>query len=113
MFSFCSSHSGRTITSGREVDSCFNVDYGVAIEYPPARRNNLTSETRLAGNQWDAGYLAGEDRCDDWGDFTVDFDDRGLGGIEADGTDWGEDDNMPKCGSVLFPEHGAWFVWVR
>ena len=35
-----------------------------------------------------------------------------MDGDEADGTDWGEDDDIGKCGTET-PENGAWFVWIR
>ena len=33
--------------------------------------------------------------CGDTGDFTVDFDDRGMDSNQYDGTDWGRDDAEP------------------
>ena len=48
----------------------------------------------------------------DTSDFTVDFDDRGKDSNESDGTDWGEDDGILKCGSSNLSS-GAWHIWVR
>ena len=45
-----------------------------------------------------AGFLEGEDACTSDDDFTVDFDDRGMGGNPSDGTDWGTADDVLKCG---------------
>lgn len=98
------------ITTGSEADSCFAVPGEVVI--PPARRNNLTAEALGAGTPWERGALVGESQCDDTLDFTVDFGESGLDGDETDGTDWGEDDGLPKCGSEYAPA-GAWQVWVR
>ena len=65
------------------------------------------------GDDWDAnGYLEGEDSCTDTSDFTVDFDNRGKDSNQLDGTDWGEDDSLRKCGST-YPSVGAWFIFVR
>ena len=50
--------------------------------------------------------------CADSGDFTVDFDDRGMDGNESDGTDWGEDDSQRKCGTGDLPS-GQWFIFAR
>ena len=38
----------------------------------------ILMEIRLAGDQWNAGYLEGEDSCNSTDDFTIDFDDRGM-----------------------------------
>jgi len=65
------------------------------------------------GDDWNAsGYLEGEDSCGDTGDFSVDFDDRGMDSDESDGTDWGEDDSSKKCG-VRALSDGEWFIWAR
>ena len=79
---------------------------------PPARRNNLTGELLARGTPFGAGVFEGEDTCDDTGDFAVDFNDRGLDGDPNDGTDWGEDDFVGRCGlgDVL---DGQWFVFAR
>ncbi|GAA5505791.1 PKD domain-containing protein [Novipirellula caenicola] len=79
---------------------------------PPARRNLLTGDFRPLGDQWDCGYLEGEDYAGDTGDFTVDFDDRGMDNIQSDGTDWGEDDGSKKAG-VSSVSGGTWHIWVR
>lgn len=92
---------------------CFEEDNGSGQTLPPpARRNLLTGEFRPLGDQWDAGYLEGEDYCGDTGDFTVDFDDRGMDSNQGDGTDWGEDDSSLKCGESGI-SGGTWFIWVR
>ena len=55
----------------------------------------------------------GEDSCGDTGDFTIDFDDRGMDNNQGDGTDWGEDDSSKKCGSSTGGSNAAWQIWVR
>lgn len=100
----------REITRGTDAQSCFNEGNGAGFDGPPLRRDNVAGVSRALGDNWSAGYLEGEDSCEDEGDFTVDFDDRGMDSNESDGTDWGEDDSQPKCGVAggLF-----WQVWVR
>lgn len=105
-------HWYRELTSGADEDVCFNEDDGAGYDLPaPARRNLLTGQFRARGNDWDAGYLEGEDQCESRDDFTVDFDDRGLDSNQYDGTDWGEDDDHIKCG--VNNVGAAWFIWVR
>ena len=77
----------------------------------PARRNNLVGVTKLGSDAYNSGALQGENTCGDVGDFSVDFDDRGLDSNESDGTDWGLDDGAPKCGAKGDGE--AWFLFVR
>ena len=92
---------------------CFEEANGFGDTTPtPRRRNNRNGQVRTAGDQYGAGYLEGEDSCGDTGDFTVDFDDRGIDSNERDGTDWGEDDRERKCGST-YTTSGNWQVWVR
>ena len=87
-------------------------DTGPEAVPPPARRNNLTGDFLDVGDTWNtAGFLEGEDQCYDTGDFTVDFDDRGMGGNLTDGTDWGEANYTPKCGAALGGE--AWYIFYR
>jgi len=101
------------ITTGTDADSCFSEGDGAGYERPaPARRNNVTGLYLPAGTEWAAGYLEGEDACDDERDFTIDFADRGMDSNELDGTDWGEDDTNPKCGSDLLRD-GSWAIWIR
>ncbi|MBN1668750.1 MAG: beta-propeller fold lactonase family protein, partial [Anaerolineales bacterium] len=96
-----------------EADVCFEEDNGNGQTLPPvARRNLLTSDFLPLGDQWNSGYMEGEDSCDDSDDFTVDFDDRGMDSNQSDGTDWGEDDGNLKCGSSDI-SGGTWFIWVR
>jgi hypothetical protein len=103
----------REWTTGRDGDSCFNEDDGRGFDRPPpGRRDNVRGVAVTAGTNWGAGYLEGEDVCDDDGDFTVDFIDRGMDNDEADGTDWGEDDGSPKCGDGSYPA-ASWHLWVR
>ena len=103
----------REWTTGRDEDSCFNEDDGRGFDRPaPARRDNVRGVGVTLGTNWSAGYLEGEDFCGDEGDFTVDFRDRGMDNDEGDGTDWGEDDDSPKCGDGPHPE-ASWHVWVR
>ncbi|MBN2203145.1 MAG: VCBS repeat-containing protein [Candidatus Aenigmarchaeota archaeon] len=91
----------------------FEDNNGVGQTLPaPARKNILTGDTRVLGDQWNYGYLEGEDYNGDTYDFTVDFDDRGMDSNQQDGTDWGEDDGEKKCGSV-YPSYGTWFIWFR
>jgi hypothetical protein len=97
------------ITTGNDADSCFNESNGAGAGIPPERRNNLSGVVLPLGDQWNAGYLEGEDSCTDTGDFTVDFDDRGMDG-NWDNTDWGEDDSTKKCGSTTGQ---SWFIFVR
>lgn len=99
--------------SSTDAGVCFEDNNGAGQTIPPpARKNILTGETRPLGDQWNFGYFEGEDICNDDGDFTVDFDDRGMDNNQQDGTDWGEDDTQKKCGSV-YPSTGAWFIWLR
>jgi len=103
----------REIITSSDATSCFNEADGSGQDMaPPARRNNLTGETRARGDQWNFGYLEGEDACGDTGDFTVDFDGRGMGDNRSDGTDWGEDDNSRKCGRAGLAT-GQWFMFAR
>jgi hypothetical protein len=107
-------------TTGNDGQSCFSENDGRGFDRPAAaRRNNLTAESLAAGTPWagrDDGnatdYLEGEDRCDDASDFTVDFRDRGMDSNEVDGTDWGEDDQLRKCGNRN-DVAGQWFVFAR
>jgi hypothetical protein len=98
-----------TVTTGTDIQSCFAPAGNPPA--PPARRNNLTGASLVAGNDWNNGGLVGEDTCADGDDFTVDYDDRGMDGDEGDGTDWGEDDGKKKCGDSNAGE--AWFMFVR
>lgn len=100
-------------TTGTEAESCFSESNGDGDGIPqPARRNNLNGDTLPEGDAWAAGYLEGEDSCADTGDFTVDFDDRGMDSNQSDGTDWGEDDTARKCGRSGLAT-GTWHIWVR
>ena len=93
--------------------SCFNEDNGNNQDLPPpARRDNVTGDFLPVGDQWAAGYFEGEDFCGDEGDFTIDFDDRGMDSNEEDGTDWGEDDGARKCGANRNAD-GQWFIFAR
>ncbi len=98
------------ITSGSDAASCFHPVGSPPP--PPERRNNLTGAILPFGDVWNGGGLVGEDSCSDSGDFTVDFDDRGMDSNQSDGTDWGEDDSSKKCGVNGIPG-GAWFIFVR
>jgi hypothetical protein len=92
---------------------CFYNSNGTgSLHGLPARKNILNGDTRPLGDQWNFGYLESEDLCQDNNDFTVDFDDRGMDSNQIDGTDWGEDDNMQKCGNVQGGIY-YYFVWVR
>ncbi|MGK0357839.1 MAG: hypothetical protein ACI9U2_000122 [Bradymonadia bacterium] len=101
-------------TTGTDAESCFSENTGYQDDSPvPARRDNLGVRFRRRGDLYDAsGYLEGEDSCSDVGDFTVDFDNRGMDADEDDGTDWGEDDTSRKCGARGLAG-GQWFVWAR
>ena len=108
------------ITRGTDEETCFNESTGLGFEYPaPQRRDNIANRVHPRGRGWQYeldGYLEGEDECASLDDFTVDFDDRGLDGDEADGTDWGLDDGIAKCGAPLDPiaqEQAAWWIWAR
>jgi len=99
--------------SPSDASVCFEENNGSGdTQPPPARQNLLTGVTLPQGDQWNSGYLEGEDQCDSTDDFTVDFDDRGMDSDQSDPTDWGEDDAFPKCG-VGWNVGGTWFVWVR
>jgi hypothetical protein len=100
-------------TTGTDADSCFSEGNGRGDDNPPPRRrNNLTEQVLELGDQWNGGYLEAEDSCSDSGDFTVDFDDRGMDNNQSDGTDWGEDDGSRKCGNSGLAT-GQWFIFVR
>jgi hypothetical protein len=99
-------------TAATDDLSCFNEGDGAGADPPPARTDNISGATLAAGNQWNYGYLEGEDYCGDNGDFTVDFDDRGMDSNQSDGTDWGEDDTQLKCGRSGLAD-GQWFVFAR
>ena len=104
----------REITSGSDSNSCFEESNGRGYTRPaPQRKNNLNNQTRNRGDNWDYGYLEGEDYCGDTGDFTVDFDNRGMDSNQTDGTDWGEDDSSKKCGSSYGGSNASWQIWVR
>jgi hypothetical protein len=113
--SFYNIHWYSEITAGTQDNQvCFNqgTGGGTNSDPPPARRNNLTDEFLPEGDPWNSGYLVGEDTCQDGGDFTIDFDDRGADGNESDGTDWGYDDSNYKCGYVnVWP--ASYFIFVR
>ncbi len=99
--------------AANDGQSCFEERNGQGDLQPaPMRRNNLNGQTRDRGNNWDAGYLEGEDSCGDTGDFTIDFDNRGMDSNQGDGTDWGEDDSSRKCGSNGLGG-GQWFIFTR
>jgi len=92
---------------------CFYDNNGGGTQHGlPARKNILNGNTLPSGDQWGAGYLEGEDACGSTDDFTVDFDNRGMDSNQTDGTDWGEDDNNQKCGSVQGGTY-YFFIWVR
>ncbi len=101
----------REFTAGTDADSCFNEMEGAGSDPPPERKDNLSGVLLPAGDVYGAGYLEGEDTCGDGSDFTVDFDDRGMDSDMSDGTDWGEDDNVYKCG--LSATGQQWFIFVR
>ena len=102
------------VASMLDMDVCFEETNGEQDTDPAPRRCNLIAEEcRDLGHVWTAGYLEGEDSCGDTGDFTVDFDDRGMDSNQQDGTDWGEDDSSRKCGTVGDAPEGAWFIWYR
>ncbi|MEW5847248.1 MAG: fibrinogen-like YCDxxxxGGGW domain-containing protein [Myxococcota bacterium] len=104
----------RRITAGSDAQTCFNESDGINISLPPpARRNNLTGTFLPRGRAWSSGELEGEDECNDVLDFTVDFNDRGVDGNDADGTDWGEDDGVAKCGHPIEAGEGTWLIWMR
>jgi hypothetical protein len=101
------------VTFGSDFQSCFNEQQGAGADPPPERRDNISGATLPAGDPWNAsGYLEGEDFCGDSGSFTVDFDNRGVGGNPGDGTDWGEANFSRKCGTS--PNGGqAYFIFIR
>jgi hypothetical protein len=111
--SFYEIHWYQEVTTGLDFQSCFSENEGAGADLPPpARRNNVTGSSRALGDDWDAeGFLEGENTCSATGDFTIDFDDRGVDGNPSDGTDWGEASGTQKCG--LAGSGSAWFMWVR
>eukprot|EP01047_Picozoa_sp_COSAG01_P017472 COSAG01_NODE_926_length_12694_cov_4.945137_1_plen_1540_part_00 len=112
--SFYNTNFYHNITSSADESFvCFQAGHQARTLPSPARQNLLTGERRPAGNAWSSGALVGEDRCDDAGDFAIDFDDRGMDSAEADGTDWGVDDGVKKCGNVRNPSNGGWWAWYR
>ncbi len=107
-------------TTGTDAQSCFSENQGAGYDGGTARRNNLNRTYLPQGTNWlgtdlrqITRYLEGEDSCDDTGDFTVDFQDRGMDSNEVDGTDWGEDDSLKKCGNRNDAADGQWFVFAR
>ena len=96
--------------AANDAASCFN-DSGNPDQPVPSRQNNLTGERLAVGTRYMAGELVGEDFCGDDGDFTVDYNDRGMDSNQQDGTDWGEDDGSQKCGRDS--GDGQWFIFVR
>jgi cysteine-rich repeat protein len=98
------------LSVGGDHQSCF-LPAGVN-SINPARRNNLTGESLVLGTPWVNGNMVGESTCHDPLDFSVDFQDSGVGGDPEDGTDWGADDGFTKCGSNRHAA-GTWQVWVR
>ena len=102
------------IATGTDAAACFEQNAGAGYTRPaPARTDLIAGVSLPLGDDWNAsGYLEGEDSCGDTGDFTVDFDDRGMDSNESDGTDWGEDDSSPKCGVRALAD-GQWFIWAR
>jgi hypothetical protein len=97
------------ITVGTDAQSCFSVMGNP--DPPPARRNNLTGDTLPVGDPYNSGALEGEDSCADVGDFTIDFDDRGMDGNGSDGTDWGMADGKKRCGQSDVGD--GWFIFAR
>jgi len=99
-------------TTGIDADSCFYEGDGAGAEIPPARRNNANDNSfRPYGDQYAAGFLEGEDTCDDQGDFAVDFDERGNDGALWDVGDWGESQFIRRCETKNVGS--GWFLFVR
>jgi hypothetical protein len=87
--------------STNDANVCFEENNGSGQTIPvPARRNLITNDFIALGTQYGSTCLEGEDYCGDTGDFTVDFNDRGMDSNQSDGTDWGEDDSSKKCGTT-------------
>ncbi|RVU40707.1 DUF4215 domain-containing protein [Lujinxingia sediminis] len=104
----------QTITAGlADGNTCFETLAESDHTGPWNRRNNLTGEFKPDTDAYDSGRMVGEDSCGDAGDFTVDFDDRGVGGNPTDGTDWGKADGETKCASVQDVDEGVWHIWSR
>ncbi|MFN3199431.1 MAG: MopE-related protein [Bradymonadia bacterium] len=106
-----------TLTEGFDRDSCFYPNPDIEPQFvagqPPARRNNISGEELPAGDDWEHRLIA-EDRCQDGGDFVIDFDDGGGNPLSNpnDGTDWGEYNGTRRCGVSNLPD-GQWFIFVR
>ena len=94
--------------TGPFARACFQAP-GLGVT--PARRDNLTGQSLPETDPYDSGALVGEGYCGDLGAFTIDFDDAGKDSDESDGTDWGNDDYLPKCGAVRAGY--AWYVFAR
>ncbi len=100
-------------TSNMDSAICFEEGAGTGQTIPPPARFDVVHGISLPlGDQWDSGFLEGERSCSSDGDFSIDFDDRGIGGNPSDGTDWGEDEHTMKCGASGVST-GTWFIWVR
>ena len=103
------------IASGKsDQETCFGP-LALTNRYIAPRRCNLVSG-ECTSAFWSSGEFEGEKSCDALEDFTVDFNDRGMDSNESDGTDWGLDDNVWKCGARACDptrDDCAWFVWVR
>ena len=82
------------ITSGAN-DAAVAFHPGGDTTFAPARRtlvathDRTANEMRCSGTTYSSGSFEGEENANDVGDFTVDFDDRGMDSQEQDGTDWG------------------------
>mmetsp|Transcript_1500 Transcript_1500/g.4243 ORF Transcript_1500/g.4243 Transcript_1500/m.4243 type:complete len:490 (-) Transcript_1500:454-1923(-) len=105
------------IASGKtDEETCFGLTDFSSHFLAPKRCNMLNGE--CTSEFWKTGEFSGEKSCGSEDDFTVDFDDRGRDSNETDGTDWGLDDGVWKCGTrACDPAHeqcsGSWFIWVR
>jgi hypothetical protein len=99
------------VTTGNDVDSCFNEDDGFGADIPPARRDNVKGDFRPYGDPYAAGYLEGENSCSDTGGFAVDFDERGMDGVQWDDTNWGESGFQRQCDNAN--QGAGWFLWIR
>jgi hypothetical protein len=99
------------VTTGQDLDSCFNENNGAGADTPPARRDNISGDFRPYADPYAAGFLEGEDSCGDTGGFAVDFDERGIEGVAWDHTNWGESRGIPRCDQKF--TGSGWFLWIR
>ncbi len=85
-----------------------------------SRKNNLTGATRYSFDSWNnTPNSSGAPRMENFVNdnaFKLDFDDSGVGGTVADGTDWGYEGGVGRiCGSAYTytAADPMWYIYVR